>query len=138
MTELPRRLEANAKLAADPEQALKEVYVDVDKALGTEAVANNPKLEPLFSGTTAVVVYMRENTMWAANAGDSRAVLCTRHGSTVMWFDEVVPCVDVLLVRLLDARCAACWVATCLQTRTAPSTSHETTTQMYRRRKREY
>lgn len=83
MTELPRRLEAKEKLVTDPEQALKEVYVEVDEALGTEAVASNPKLEPLFSGTTAVVVYMRENTMWVANAGDSRAVLCTRHGPTV-------------------------------------------------------
>lgn len=81
MTEVPRRLETNAKLTSNPEQALKEIYVDIDKALGTEAVAKMPNLQPLFSGTTAVVVYMRENTMWIANAGDSRAVLCTRQAS---------------------------------------------------------
>ena len=62
---------------------LHDVFVEVDQALQTEAVVQNPTLEPLFSGTTAVVVYMAENIMWIANTGDSRAVLCVKHGSAV-------------------------------------------------------
>lgn len=39
--------------------------------------AFSQKEEVIFSGTTAVSVLMREDQLWIANAGDSRAVLAT-------------------------------------------------------------
>lgn len=43
--------------------------------------------EATFSGTTAVSVLMRENELWIANAGDSRAVLAKDDGGALQAVD---------------------------------------------------
>ena len=54
-------------------QALKDTFLDVDRFLGTQLGSGYNS-----SGTTAVVMLMRDNRIWVANAGDSRAVCATR------------------------------------------------------------
>eukprot|EP00752_Nemacystus_decipiens_P010104 g9005.t1 len=70
MHELESVLAAHPSLLEDPAKALMESYVKVDESLATAKGQ-----EATFSGTAAVSVLMRENNLWIANAGDSRAVL---------------------------------------------------------------
>eukprot|EP00611_Tribonema_gayanum_P027397 TRINITY_DN6756_c0_g1_i1.p1 TRINITY_DN6756_c0_g1~~TRINITY_DN6756_c0_g1_i1.p1 ORF type:complete len:471 (+),score=133.79 TRINITY_DN6756_c0_g1_i1:2160-3572(+) len=70
MHELQSRLEVHPALVSDPALAFKETFIAVDRAL-----AKTHGAEATFSGTTAVCVLMREDHLWIANAGDSRAVL---------------------------------------------------------------
>mmetsp|Transcript_5828 Transcript_5828/g.19580 ORF Transcript_5828/g.19580 Transcript_5828/m.19580 type:complete len:482 (-) Transcript_5828:163-1608(-) len=77
MSQVWRRLEKHPSVLSDPPAALRTVFVEVDRALCDEA-ARTGIMEPLYSGTTAVVVYVREQHLYIANAGDSRAVLAVR------------------------------------------------------------
>ncbi|CAN0518896.1 unnamed protein product, partial [Scytosiphon promiscuus] len=43
--------------------------------------------EATFSGTTAVSVLMREDQLWIANAGDSRAVIAQEEGGVLKSLD---------------------------------------------------
>eukprot|EP00903_Cladosiphon_okamuranus_P011285 g10641.t1 len=82
MHELESVLAAHPSLLDDPTNALKESYVKVDESL---AAAKGQ--EATFSGTTAVSVLMRENNLWIANAGDSRAVLAKEDGNALKAVD---------------------------------------------------
>ncbi|CAM9872823.1 unnamed protein product [Pylaiella littoralis] len=73
MNELPKLLASHPKLVENPGVALQETFEQVDTALG-ETLKEN---EQVYSGTTAVVALYRDNRVWVANAGDSRAVLGT-------------------------------------------------------------
>ena len=68
---LPKILSEQAEIQSAPAQALKKAFVEVDKALGKHMDAS-------VSGTTAVCALMRGDTMWVANAGDSRAIVARR------------------------------------------------------------
>lgn len=68
---LPKILSEQADIQHAPAQALKKAFVEVDKALGKHMDAS-------VSGTTAVCALMRGDTMWVANAGDSRAIVARR------------------------------------------------------------
>eukprot|EP00536_Pseudo-nitzschia_multiseries_P008264 jgi/Psemu1/257032/estExt_Genewise1Plus.C_2080024 len=55
------------------ETAFKETFVKVDESLKDECL-----IEPLYAGTTACVVLLRDTQLVVSNAGDSRAVLGRR------------------------------------------------------------
>ncbi|CBJ28741.1 conserved unknown protein [Ectocarpus siliculosus] len=82
MHELQACLAAHPSLLDDPAKALMESYVKVD-----ESLAASKGEEATFSGTTAVSVLMRENNLWIANAGDSRAVLAHEDGAELKAVD---------------------------------------------------
>jgi protein phosphatase 2C family protein 2/3 len=73
MTEIQKRLERHPNFDSNIEKALIETFVQVD-----EDLEEQEHIEPLYSGTTACVVIMRRNTLYIANAGDSRAVLARK------------------------------------------------------------
>ena len=54
-------------------QSMKKVFTTVDRGLLKES-----DIEPMYSGTTACVVLLRENKLYISNCGDSRAVLAQR------------------------------------------------------------
>ena len=85
MFEVPRALEAHPRLAAgkaedaDVEAAFKQTFLETDDRLG-----RSPVIEAFYSGTTAVVLLVRGNRLWVANAGDSRCTLAAvRDGKLV-------------------------------------------------------
>ena len=57
-------------LDKDPGQALSEAYLKVDDELAAE-----PGVDATVSGTTAVTCLIKENHLWLANSGDSRAIV---------------------------------------------------------------
>jgi len=73
MTEVQKRLESHADYNGDVAKAFKQTFVEVDEALG-----NQEDIDPLYSGTTACVVLLRNEQLYIANAGDSRAVMARR------------------------------------------------------------
>lgn len=66
---LPGMIERHPLLATKPAIALKEAYLQCDEKLGES------QIEASVSGTTAVSVFVKDQTYWVANAGDSRAVI---------------------------------------------------------------
>lgn len=77
MNNIQAQLEDHAKLYSSPGDALKEIFVKVDKELRADS-----SIDAELSGTTAVVVLYRvtpegKHEMYAANAGDSRAIIGT-------------------------------------------------------------
>ena len=79
MHEVQRRLEKHSDFSKDIENAFKETFVTVDESLKEEVL-----IEPLYAGTTACVALLRENKLFCANSGDSRAVLA-RKDSAGVW-----------------------------------------------------
>jgi protein phosphatase 2C family protein 2/3 len=73
--EIQRRLEQHALFPTNLETAMRETFLSVDRDLKTE-----PLVEPLYAGTTACVVVVRDKTLTIANVGDSRAVLARANG----------------------------------------------------------
>eukprot|EP00953_Heterococcus_sp_UTEX-ZZ885_P033833 17579-Heterococcus_DN1.PRE.2 len=71
MLEMSTRLALHPSIITDPAKALKECFVAINSALSDMGET------PLYSGSTAVVVLIRDGQMWSANAGDSRAILAT-------------------------------------------------------------
>jgi len=71
--EVQKRLEKHPDFHHDIEKAFKETFINVD-----EDLAKEPLIEPLYAGTTACVVLVRDKKMTISNAGDSRAVLARR------------------------------------------------------------
>jgi len=68
---LPQAMLGNAELLGkDPGQALSEAYLKVDDDLAAE-----PNVDATVSGTTAVTCLIKENHLWIANSGDSRAIV---------------------------------------------------------------
>jgi serine/threonine protein phosphatase PrpC len=55
----------------DPESALKQAFKDTDKEFLKQAKTQN-----LTDGSTGIVALIIETTLFVANTGDSRAVLC--------------------------------------------------------------
>ncbi len=74
MHEIQHRLELHPHFEDNIEKAFKEVFVEVD-----ESLRGQDHIDANCSGTTAVVVLMRENRLWIANAGDSRAVVAKKN-----------------------------------------------------------
>jgi len=70
MKEIQTRLENHEDFHANINNAFRDVFLSVD-----EALKSVQEIEPIFSGTTACVVLMRDKKLFIANVGDSRAVL---------------------------------------------------------------
>lgn len=68
-------LEKDPLLGSDPVEALKNAYITTNSALMVTDI------HYMTSGCTCVTVYLRENTMFVANAGDSRAVMARQGGN---------------------------------------------------------
>eukprot|EP00903_Cladosiphon_okamuranus_P013274 g12376.t1 len=79
MNEMPMVLASHPRLGDAPELALQETFEQIDQALGDAAKEN----EQVYSGTTAVVALYRDDRVWVANVGDSRAVLGTQERETL-------------------------------------------------------
>eukprot|EP00656_Telonema_subtile_P007526 TRINITY_DN1352_c0_g1_i1.p1 TRINITY_DN1352_c0_g1~~TRINITY_DN1352_c0_g1_i1.p1 ORF type:complete len:463 (-),score=93.33 TRINITY_DN1352_c0_g1_i1:334-1722(-) len=62
--------ENEAGLLKNPELALENAYMEVDRGLHKTLA-----IDSRHSGTSAVTVYLKDKKLWIANAGDSRAVL---------------------------------------------------------------
>jgi len=73
MTEIQRRLHKHPLFMKDVDTAFRHTFIEVDKALRTQN-----SIEPLYSGSTACAVLIRDNTLTISNVGDSRAVLARR------------------------------------------------------------
>jgi serine/threonine protein phosphatase PrpC len=43
-------------------------------------------MDSMFSGTTAVTVFLHHNTLLCANSGDSRAIMCSSNLAGVWYF----------------------------------------------------
>jgi serine/threonine protein phosphatase PrpC len=86
MTAIQKRLECHPDFDSNIEKALRETFVQVD-----EDLEEQEHIEPLYSGTTACVVIMRRNTLYIANAGDSRAVLARKRNSDAKDADATNP-----------------------------------------------
>ena len=82
LCEVQRRLEARVRslgsgTTASPEsverdvaEAMRETFLQVDRGLLDEE-----EIEPMYAGTTANVLLVRDGVLYVANCGDSRAVL---------------------------------------------------------------
>ncbi|KAH8061355.1 protein serine/threonine phosphatase [Aureococcus anophagefferens] len=68
-------LEAHPDLHAAPDVALKATFLATDMELARSNV------ESYYSGTTAVVCYRVDDTIFTANAGDSRAIVAVKDGA---------------------------------------------------------
>uniref|UniRef100_A0A182X3B6 protein-serine/threonine phosphatase n=1 Tax=Anopheles quadriannulatus TaxID=34691 RepID=A0A182X3B6_ANOQN len=67
----------------DVKHALQQGFLDLD-----EAMLNNEALREQMSGSTAVVVLIKDNRLYCANAGDSRAIACVDGRLDVLSFDH--------------------------------------------------
>ncbi|XP_058119076.1 probable protein phosphatase 2C T23F11.1 [Anopheles ziemanni] len=67
----------------DLKQALQRGFLDLD-----EAMLNNEALKEQMSGSTAVAVVIKDNRLYCANAGDSRAIACVNGRLDVLSFDH--------------------------------------------------
>lgn len=70
-SELQDSLEKYPDLVGNEVNALETSFKSVDQQLPD-------KLDPLYSGSTAVAALLRGNQLWVANAGDSRCILASR------------------------------------------------------------
>uniref|UniRef100_A0A182VQ08 protein-serine/threonine phosphatase n=1 Tax=Anopheles minimus TaxID=112268 RepID=A0A182VQ08_9DIPT len=68
---------------SDVKHALQHGFLDLD-----EAMLNNEALREQMSGSTAVVVLVKDNRLYCANAGDSRAIACVDGHLDVLSFDH--------------------------------------------------
>jgi len=68
-------LEAHPDLHTAPDVALKATFLATDMELARSNV------ESYYSGTTAVVCYRVDDTIYTANAGDSRAIVAVKEGT---------------------------------------------------------
>lgn len=67
----------------DVKHALQQGFLDLD-----EAMLNNEALREQMSGSTAVAVLIKDNRLYCANAGDSRAIACVDGRLDVLSFDH--------------------------------------------------
>lgn len=75
MVEMPKRLAEHSDTHTNPARALRETFVSIN-----ESLEDMPSNIPLCSGTTAVVILIRDGHMWIASCGDSRAILAVGGG----------------------------------------------------------
>lgn len=74
--EIPKRLESHEDFKkGNFEQAFKDIFNEVNFDLEGEK-----DIEPLYSGCTACVALVKDNTIYLSNAGDSRAVMASKKG----------------------------------------------------------
>mmetsp|Transcript_12971 Transcript_12971/g.23535 ORF Transcript_12971/g.23535 Transcript_12971/m.23535 type:complete len:376 (-) Transcript_12971:261-1388(-) len=78
-SKLGPHLEAQDNLIDDPKAALQCAVAELCAHLEAEK-----KQQATYSGTTAVFSLMIDETLYTANIGDSRCVLCTRVGKSAM------------------------------------------------------
>jgi serine/threonine protein phosphatase PrpC len=75
MRQIVVSLEKDAVLNDDPVQALKNSYITTNTALLVTDI------HYMTSGCTCVTIYLKGNTLYVANAGDSRAVMARDEGA---------------------------------------------------------
>ena len=81
---LPAELvQRKEQMIADPSTALTEAYVKVDEELAKAVDAS-------VSGTTAVTCLIKEDHLWLANSGDSRAVLLRKFAGGLKAIDLTI------------------------------------------------
>lgn len=71
--EIQRLLEKHPNFNSNIEIAFKQTFLRVNASLKDEQL-----IEPLYAGTTACVVLLRDKELVLSNAGDSRAVLARK------------------------------------------------------------
>lgn len=67
----------------DVKQALQRGFLDID-----EAMLNDESLKEQMAGSTAVAVMVKNDRLYCANAGDSRAIACINGKLDVLSFDH--------------------------------------------------
>lgn len=72
---LPELLSNSPKLKIDPEGALRTVFLETNKRLSEECQLPHVSYNCCFSGTTATVALVVNDTLYIAHVGDSRAVV---------------------------------------------------------------
>ncbi|KAJ1393681.1 phosphatase 2C-like domain-containing protein, partial [Ochromonadaceae sp. CCMP2298] len=78
MRQIVISLEKDPQLNEDPVSALKNAFVQTNAALLVT------KINYITSGCTTVAVYVRNNKLWVANVGDSRAVMAYKEGDKML------------------------------------------------------
>lgn len=68
---------------ADPGDALQQAFLDID-----DAMLEDEQLQEQLAGSTAVTVLIKDNKLYCANAGDSRAVACVNGRVDVLSLDH--------------------------------------------------
>lgn len=81
--QLPTTLHNHPDYPTDRKAALRQAFVDVDRALGRHVDAS-------VSGTTAVACLMQGQQMQVANCGDSRAIIARRQGGKLVAHDLTI------------------------------------------------
>jgi protein phosphatase 2C family protein 2/3 len=79
----PTLLAKKDLLDKDPGNALSDAYIAVDEELSRHVDAT-------VSGTTAVTCLIKENHLWIANAGDSRAIVARKSGNGLKAIDLTI------------------------------------------------
>ena len=70
MQEIQDRLESHSSFHSGIGEAFRDVFENVD-----ESLRKRRDIDSMYSGTTAVVLLLRDDVLYAANCGDSRAVM---------------------------------------------------------------
>lgn len=81
----------------DPGDALQQSFLDID-----EAMLEDEQLQEQMAGSTAVTVLIKDNKLFCANAGDSRAVACINGRLDVLSLDHK-PNSDIEKKRICEA-----------------------------------
>ena len=84
--------EEGAQQAGRQRRGTEWTFSDMKQSLleADDTLMTHKTLDVSMSGTTAVVVYVDGNKLYAANVGDSRAVLATRKGGALLATDLTV------------------------------------------------
>eukprot|EP00388_Colpodella_angusta_P011032 GDKJ01028458.1.p1 GENE.GDKJ01028458.1~~GDKJ01028458.1.p1 ORF type:complete len:511 (+),score=134.45 GDKJ01028458.1:86-1618(+) len=82
---LPRLLVQNPFFNIDPKKALKEAFIAMHDLIDETSRNRTGRFDAIMSGSTGTVILHRQkdNKLFVAHVGDSRAVLAKRTGSTV-------------------------------------------------------
>lgn len=77
----------------DVAAALHETFLEIDALVPPPPTpsAHSSQVKPwgLYTGSTGVVAYINHDTLWVANAGDSRAVL-SRNGEVLRMYESIL------------------------------------------------
>lgn len=82
---------------SDPGDALQQSFLDMD-----DAMLEDEQLQEQLAGSTAVTVLIKDNKLYCANAGDSRAVACINGRVDVLSLDHK-PNSDIEKKRICEA-----------------------------------
>ncbi|CAG9312097.1 unnamed protein product [Blepharisma stoltei] len=82
-TLLPIIMLSNANWKANPEQVMKESFTQCNQSLINTCNLQDTKFDCEYSGTTATLIHYRDNKLYIAHVGDSRAIIARRKGPTL-------------------------------------------------------